>query len=79
MILYDAPCSASLGCDFSFCTFQDGTSNTDALSEGAERHDGKSDNCNESFDGFHGRIPQVILLGIGRCCPDVINDRTVHW
>ncbi len=56
---------SSLRCDFSFCTFQGGTSNTDALSEGAERHHGKSNNCNESFDGFPGHVPQVILFGMG--------------
>jgi hypothetical protein len=28
-----------------------------ALGESTEGHHGESGNCNESFDGFHGRIP----------------------
>ena len=43
--------------NFGFCAVQSGRAGADALGKRAERDQGESGNCNESFDGFHGRIP----------------------
>lgn len=47
----------SLSCDLGLCAVNGGCTGSDALGKCTERHHGESSNCNESFDGFHGRIP----------------------
>jgi len=49
--------SGGLSGNFGFCTVKGGGGGADALSKRTERDQRQSGNCNESFDGFHGRIP----------------------
>jgi len=43
--------------NFRFCTVKGRGGSAHALGERTERDQRQSGNCNESFDGFHGRIP----------------------
>ena len=48
--------------NFCFCAVKSGSRGADALGECTERHYRKRSNYNKSFDGFHGRVPEVIYL-----------------